>query len=174
MILYSAGEQRIKDSQEAKREALRLVRVVAASQHWLVDSARHLLVALSLLREVRSQDGDACSALFATLLKEYPFYVNFGAADINGKQYCSALPKYNRVSIAGRSYFRLAVQRKSLVVGDYQVGRVTGKASLNLGYPIFDSYGTVVGVVFAALDLAPLRQNCRHRQFAQLYHSRHL
>lgn len=157
LILYSAGEQRIKDSQEAKREALRLVRVVAASQHRLVDSARHLLIALSLLREVRLQDGNACGALFANLLKEYPFYVNFGAADINGKQYCSALPKHNSVSIADRSYFRLAVQRKSLAVGDYQVGRVTGKASLNLGYPIFDSDG-VVGVVFAALDLAPLRQ----------------
>jgi GAF domain-containing protein/HAMP domain-containing protein len=158
LILYGAGEQRINDTQEAKREALRLVRVLGASQQRLVESARHLLVALSLLREVRAQDGQACSALLANLLKEYPLYVNLGAADMSGEQYCSAVPKHRHVNLSDRSYFQLALQRKKLAVGNYQIGRVSGKASLNLGYPIFDAHGSVAGVVFAALELAPLKQ----------------
>ena len=38
-------------------------------------------------------------------------------------------------------------------IGDYQVGRITGKPSFNLGYPVFDPSGQVQAVVFAALDL---------------------
>ena len=38
-------------------------------------------------------------------------------------------------------------------IGDYQVGRISGKPSFNLGYPVFDPSGRVQAVVFAALDL---------------------
>jgi len=158
LILYSAGDQRIKESQDAEREALRLVRVVSTSQERLIDSTRHLLVALSRLAEVRGLEGAACNLLFSNLLKEYPLYANLGAANIQGQQFCSALPLTKPITIADRSYFKLAVERKNFAIGDYQVGRVTGKASLNLGYPIRDNDGTIAGVVFAALDLAWFNQ----------------
>jgi signal transduction histidine kinase/HAMP domain-containing protein len=154
LILYSAGEQRIKETQDAKREALRLVRVVSTSQERLIDSTRHLLVALSRLAEVRALEGPACNALFSNLLKEYPLYANFGAANIRGEQFCSAHSLTRAINIADRSYFKLAVERKNFAIGDYQVGRVTGRASLNLGYPIRDNDDSITGVVFAALDLA--------------------
>jgi signal transduction histidine kinase/HAMP domain-containing protein len=158
LILYSAGEQRIKESQDAKREALRLVRVVAASQQRLVDSTRHLLIALARLPEVRTQDGRRCSALFERLLKEYPLYANLGAADIQGEQFCSARAAMKQVNIGDRSYFQLALQRKEFAIGHYQVGRATGRASLNLGFPVLQDDGSVAGVVFAALDLEPFNQ----------------
>lgn len=158
LILYSAGEQRRKDSQMAKRESLRLVRVVAASQQRLVDSTRQLLIALSLLPEVHGRDPRACNDLFAKLLKQYPLYANLGAADVNGREYCSGQPVTKPINIGDRSYFQLAVQRRNFAIGDYQIGRITGKASLNLGYPILEKDGSVAGVVFAALDLAPLNQ----------------
>ncbi|HEU5462955.1 MAG TPA: cache domain-containing protein, partial [Candidatus Binatia bacterium] len=157
LILYHAGQQRITDSQETKREALRLVRVVASSQERLIDSTRHLLIALAMLREVRSQDKSACDALFARLLKEYPLYSNLGAADTSGEQYCSALPTTAPVSIGDRSYFRLALRRRALAIGDYQIGRITRKPSVNLGYPVIDDAGSVTSVVFAAVDITALR-----------------
>jgi len=40
-----------------------------------------------------------------------------------------------------------------LSIGDYQVGRITGKPSFNLSYPVIDPAGRVQAVVFAALDL---------------------
>ncbi|HWH77079.1 MAG TPA: hypothetical protein VNT76_06895, partial [Candidatus Binatus sp.] len=70
VILYSAGEQRIKDSQNAERDALRLARVIAVNYSRQIDNTRHLLTALASLSEVRKQDGAACSRLFAILLKE--------------------------------------------------------------------------------------------------------
>ncbi|MGH7794797.1 MAG: GAF domain-containing protein [Candidatus Binatia bacterium] len=155
LMLYSAGEQQAKDNQDAKREALRLVRVVAASQQRLVDSTRYLLIALSRLPEVRNQDGRACSALFATLLKEYPLYANLGAANTQGEQFCSARPLTRQINIGDRSYFQLAMQRRTFAIGNYQVGHATARASLNLGFPILRNDGSPAGVVFAALDLEP-------------------
>jgi PAS domain S-box-containing protein len=40
-----------------------------------------------------------------------------------------------------------------LSIGDYEVGRISGKPSFSLGYPVFGPSGQVQAVVFAALDL---------------------
>jgi hypothetical protein len=71
------------------------------------------------------------------------------------------------VNIADRSYFKLAVERKTFAIGDYQIGRVTDKASLNLGYPIRENDHSITGVVFAALDLL-VQSDRQCRQFAWL------
>jgi signal transduction histidine kinase/HAMP domain-containing protein len=158
LILYSAGEQRVRDSERAKREALRLARVVATSQKGLIDGTRQLLVALSSLREVRAQEEPACSALFANLLGEYPLYVNLGAANMHGRQYCSGLPMTRQVEIAERGHFRLAIKYKGLAIDNFPTGQIEAKAVLNLGYPIIERDGRVSGVVFAAFDVANLKQ----------------
>jgi signal transduction histidine kinase/HAMP domain-containing protein len=153
LILYTAGEQRVKNSHDAEQEALRLVRLVSASQQRMIDSTRHLLVALANLSEVRGRDRSGCSALFAKLLKEYPLYANFGVADSGGTTFCSAVAVSGPVHLGDRTYFSQAVKRKNFAIGEYQVGRLTGRASLNMGYPVLDHQGNVGGVVFAALDL---------------------
>ena len=45
VIIYSASEQRITDSQAARRDTLKLVRSVSISQQRLIDSTQQLLVA---------------------------------------------------------------------------------------------------------------------------------
>ena len=65
----------------------------------------------------------------------------------------SALPLTKTVNLADRSFFQRALSTRDLSIGHYQVGRITGKPSFNLGYPVFDPFGQVQAVVFAALDL---------------------
>src|SRR5215475_3962516 len=72
VILYDAGEQRLKDRRNVEREALRLAQIVAINQQRLIDSTRHLLIALSALTEVRALEGKGCGELFNKLLREYP------------------------------------------------------------------------------------------------------
>jgi signal transduction histidine kinase len=92
--------------------------------------------------------------LFEDLLHQHPIYANFGAIRSNGEVFCSGLPLAGPVNLADRLYFRRALETRAFAVGEYQVGRITGKATVNLGYPIFDDENKVQGVVFAALDLA--------------------
>ena len=91
--------------------------------------------------------------MLRTLFADYPRYANLGVIKTNGDVAASALPLTNTVNLADRSFFQRALATRDLSIGDYQVGRITGKPSFNLGYPVFDPSGQVQAVVFAALDL---------------------
>lgn len=158
LVLYTASEQRRQAQEDVREETLRLARVVAADQGRLIEGGRQLLIALAELPEVTGGDPGPCNALLADLLDRYPLYANLGVADPEGDVVCSGLPLPGPVSIADRAYFREAVERRDFAVGEYQIGRITERASVNLGYPVLDASGLLHGVVFAALDLAWLNE----------------
>ena len=58
-------------------------------------------------------------------------------------------------------YFRRAIETRDFAIGEYQIGRITDKATVNFGYPVLDDAGHVRAVVFAALDLAWLNELAR-------------
>ncbi|MEW5849584.1 MAG: EAL domain-containing protein [Myxococcota bacterium] len=153
LMLHTAREQRSMASRVVREDALRVARGAAANQDRLIEGARQLLTTLALLPNVRSADPRACGILLATLLGQFPGYVNFGVIAPNGELLCSALPAPPNLNLADRSYFRGALVERGFVVGEYQVGRITGVASVNFGYPIIDEHGVVTAVVFAAMDL---------------------
>lgn len=161
VITYHASEQRRKAVRDAENQALRAARLVAANQRRLIDSSGHLLVALSELPAVRIGDGQDCSALFARLLEKYPLYTNLGVANLGGDVICSARPTPMAVNIADRLYFQEAVQHKGLAIGNYQIGRISGKSSVSLGYPVFDRDRQLIAVVFLAVDLAWVNQSAK-------------
>jgi signal transduction histidine kinase len=75
-----------------------------------------------------------------------------------GDVICSALPSDEPVNIADRAYFVGAVVARDFAIGEFQIGRIIGKATINFGYPIFDGDGRVQAVVFAAIDLSWLNR----------------
>jgi signal transduction histidine kinase len=158
LILYAAEEQRTSTAIEAQQNALRLARLVSANQDGLIEGARQLLTALARTPFVRSGTAAACSSFMKDLLEKYPHYANLAVADLDGRQTCSAVPPKTPVNIADRAYFRGAIAKRDFAIGDYQIGRVTGKATINFGYPLSDSRGEVRGVVYAGLDLAWLNR----------------
>ncbi|MBI4662830.1 MAG: HAMP domain-containing protein [Verrucomicrobia bacterium] len=143
---------------QAHAEARRLVQLSALGQEQLFESARQLLSVLVRIPQIRQGQPANCSALFASLLKLYPSYSNFGMATSNGLIFASGLPIDKPVSAAQRAWFRRTVQSREFAVGEYQVGAITQKPSINFGYPILDEAGQVQNVVFAALDLRLLRE----------------
>ncbi len=158
LIAYTAAGQRRLQAAEGQAEALRLARITSANQARFIEGARQLLVALAQLPVVRGGDPTACSAFLADLLKQYPLYANFGLIELNGDLSCSAILPRTPVNAADRAYFLRAVERRDFAIGEYQVGRATGKATINFGYPIFDKANRVRAVVFAALDLSWLNR----------------
>lgn len=154
VICYTAQEQRRVASVEAQQNALRLARLVSANQDGLIEGARQLLTALAQVPVVRASHPVPCSAFLGDLLKAYPLYANFGVADPKGEIFCSGLPLKAPVNAADRAWFQRAVQTGDFAIGDYQIGRITGKATVNFGYPILDDRGQTQAVAFAALDLA--------------------
>ena len=164
--LYLGLEQRQAATTAVQEEALRLARLTASNQGALLEGARQLLITLSQLPEMRP-GASACQALLAQLLSQNPFYANLGVIDLDGTVTCSALPLGRPVNAADRAYFQRAVATQSFAVGDYQIGRITGKSAINFGYPILDAAGSVEAVVFAALDLDWIGQAAVELQLPQ-------
>ena len=164
--LYLGVEQRQAATTAVQEEALRLARLTASNQRALLEGARQLLVTLSQLPQVQSGASD-CQALLAQLLSQNPFYANLGVIDLDGTVSCSALPFGRPVSAADRSYFQRAVATRGFAVGNYQIGRITGKPTINFGYPIMDAAGSVEAVVFAALNLEWIGQAAAELQLPQ-------
>lgn len=158
LALYDAFDQRADDARRAKAQALDVARLAAATQGRHVEEARLILTALSRAPDVRRGDAKACSALLASLLPSLSSFVNLGvAAAPGGDVVCSALPLRAPVNVADRRYFREALRTRGFAVGDYQIGRITGRASVNFGYPLLDDHGRAGAVLFAALGLSGLR-----------------
>jgi len=167
LIVYTAAEQRRAAIADVQETALRVARLAATDQGRRIASAGELLVALAQFREVRLRDGARCSALFAEVLKRYPLYLNLGAVNSSGELFCSALPISEPTNVADRAYFKRAVASRDFAVGDYQIGRATKKASVNVAYPVLGEEGTVRGAVFAAIDLASLNQIVREARLPE-------
>lgn len=157
LVFYTALEQRHSATVEAQETALRLARLASGSQGQLIGGVRQLLVSLSQLPEVRSGDTEGCGAFLSKLLQQYPLYANLGAASADGMVFCSALSALGTVNLSDRGYFQRAIQTGDFAIGDYQIGRITGKATVNFGYPVIKD-GRIQAVVFSALDLAWLNR----------------
>ncbi len=156
LILYYGHQSGKLAAAHTLAETARLVRLAAVDYERLVESTHQLLGTLARLPETR--DRAACRALLADLKTSYPHYANLGAVRPDGAVYCSAVPMPGQVNAADRSYFRRAVQTRGFVIGDYQIGRITGKPVVVFSYPHYDKAGRLQGVVFAALDLTWLNR----------------
>ena len=167
LILYTGLEQRRQAAVHAKKDALRVLDHSVMQQDLLIAGARQLLVTLAHLPQVRKRDSGGCSAIVAELLKEHPYYANLGAIAPNGDIFCSALPFSGPVNAAERAYFRRAVETRGFAIGEYQIGRITKKRTINFGYPVLDEESRVHAVVFAALDLAWLNKLAAEAQLPQ-------
>ncbi|BAU49833.1 diguanylate cyclase [Sulfurifustis variabilis] len=129
--------------------------LVIREQEFLVAQSRQLLAGLAGHPTVPDRARtERCRRFLANTLRLHPYYTNIGVADAEGHIYCSAAPLKQGVSIADRRYFRQALETNDFSIGEYQVGRLTGKSAINMGYPVRDASDTAKAVVYAALDLS--------------------
>jgi PAS domain S-box-containing protein/putative nucleotidyltransferase with HDIG domain len=152
LMLHAGQEQRQLAMADVLSDTDLLARLTALQERQLVDATRQLLVALAQAPDLRSGEPVRCSDFLSNLLERYARYLNIGLIDAQGYVVCSALPYESPVYAGDRAYFRGAVETLDFSIGDYQIGRITGMPSVNLGYPVLDDTGQVQGVVFAAVD----------------------
>ena len=158
LILHNAKRDRDVSAARIQEDAERIVEIAASRQARFIDSARLLLGALADVPAVASGDPVVCNRFMKRLTDRYSLYANLGRIDRKGDLVCSAIELSGRLNVADRSYFRRARDSKDFAIGDYQIGKVTAKGSINFGYPILNPSGEVEAVIFAALDLTWLTQ----------------
>jgi signal transduction histidine kinase/CheY-like chemotaxis protein/HAMP domain-containing protein len=152
---------------EVERETLRLTGLAADEQRQLSEGSRQLLVALAQLPQVRSLDSTQCNPLFQGLLQQYPIYSNIGVVDAQGAVVCSGVPLTGPATASDRGWFQRALAERSFAAGEYQIGRITGEAAVNFGYPVLGERSSVIGVVFTAMRLSWLNAFAREADLPQ-------
>jgi signal transduction histidine kinase len=158
LMVYTAAEQRRHAVRDVQEQALRLAQLISSDQERLIEGTRSLLSVLAHVPEVQDRNPAECERFLSTLLRDNPLYSVFGVANRLGDVICSAVPSDDLVNIADRAYFVGTMVARDFAVGEFQIGRVTGKAAINFGYPIFDADGRVQAVVFAGIDLGWLNR----------------
>ena len=153
LILHNAKRDRDVSAERIQEDAQRIVEIAASRQTRFIDSARQLLAVLAEVPEVARGDSMACNRFVKGLTDRYSVYGNLGRIDAEGNLVCSAIGFSGTLNLADRSYFRRAKDSKDFAIGDYQIGKVTNRGSVNFGYPILNRSGEVEGVIYAALDL---------------------
>jgi PAS domain S-box-containing protein len=164
LLLYAAAEERRTAGSHAQDAALEQAHMIAAEHKHVIAGARQLLTALAEVPQIRERQRPACNRLLATMLERFPSYSNLGVIAGSGDIVCSAVPLDRPVNVGDRRYFRDAVARRTFAVGDYVIGRATGKPTVTFGHPLIDPSGVVGGVVFAGLDLGWLAQSLDARR----------
>jgi hypothetical protein len=139
------------------------VQELAAEVGELREGARQLLLAVAQLEPVKLRQPETCSALLRKLRSRYPNYSLLGAADSEGRVFCSSGP--TTASIAGQSFFTRALAHDQMVVGNYWVDPVSGQKTINFVQQFNDDSGHIMGVAFAGLDLVWLSDHLKERGF---------
>jgi signal transduction histidine kinase/CheY-like chemotaxis protein len=153
LLLFISLDQRQQAERAVRQNAERLANLKVLQGERFVEGTRQLLVALSQSSEVRDLGSEACSAYLRQVVPQLgTTYANIGVLDAKGTVMCSAAAVVSAPA-ADRAYFQRALSTKAFVVGEYIVGRQTGRASLPFAVPLLDLTGEVRLVVFATVDL---------------------
>jgi PAS domain S-box-containing protein len=167
IILYSSHREAQRESQQVRSAALRLSQETSTELARFVEGARQVLIVLARLREVRGVNPDQCNRQLAELITEFPQYLNFGVVETNGEMFASGLPLPGPVNLGDRVWFRWSLKTGGFGFGPYQMGRISGQASVNFSYPVRSGAKQVQRVVFASLDLKWFHQQIQQRELPE-------
>src|SRR3954453_18840917 len=150
---YNEFDLRQAREREIRQQVVQTTKQFGEEMGELREGARQLLVALGKLPAVRQRDGAACSELFQMLQTQYPNYAMLGAADASGRVFCSSVPGAMRGPVSDDEFFKRAISRDGLAVGNYWGDPTTGSKVLHFALRFSGADGRAGGVVFAGLGL---------------------
>lgn len=154
LLVHYAGTDRSRRLAEMQEEGLRLSESCAASVAQVVEGARQTLTALAHSAEIRSLDRPSADRLLAGVLEQSSLYGNLAVIGPEGDVLASGIAVDSRINAADRTWFRRLRDKGGLVIGNYEVGRVTRRPSIHI---VLRLPGELSGGRAAAL-LAALRQ----------------
>jgi PAS domain S-box-containing protein len=158
LLLHAVAAQRDALAQDIQGDLERTALLAAERTRGAIEEAHGALDAFASLEAVRLRDEAACSAAARSITATEPAFTNVSAATPDGNVFCSALPVRGSVSLADRAYFQAALRAPDVVVGDYVVGRLSGRPVLPLARALLGNRGEKLGVANLYFDLSHLDQ----------------
>jgi signal transduction histidine kinase len=160
-IRASLNQKRI-EKDKVREATVALAKLCAAKHETFAEKARQLLMTVSQIQFLSTgQDSAAAQLHFGNLCKLMPEYADFGLLNSNRTVFAAA-SQQNGEQFTNWSCFDRVVSNLQFGIGNLPTNGSSAKATLDLGYPIFDSKGGLVRVLYASLKTEELRKVTEH------------
>jgi hypothetical protein len=128
---------------------------VALDYRHLIDKGRSILGTLSEFEAVRSARFPACTDHLTRVQEHLGEFTTVSVIGADGHLACGSLTPENDLYLGDRAYFVRATSRDLFAVGEFALGRITGKPVVGMALPITGPQGPR-GVIAASMDLSSL------------------
>ncbi len=137
-----------------KKDGIKTGSLCASNSASVVEGCRQLLTSLAYSNPFMVQDLQIETELLQNIKKTTPDYLMIGICSPEGLVVTSSVPTGMAVYANDRQWFKRLQASRDFAVGDYQVGRITGKPGITFGFPIKGKPGEKRSAsVYATLDL---------------------
>ncbi len=155
LLLVQVGvNQREAAKQDTLNEVIHLAEVASSVESLMVDNAKSFLLTVSHLPTVREQRYEECNAIFRHMFEEhFDYYSAFYVADLEGNILCSPPEKHAPPDFEECDHYQNLIHATDFTLSGYHICRVTGKAVMSVGYPVYDMQDQFFNVVNVSLDL---------------------
>ncbi len=123
----------------------------------ILTATEALLASLSGMSEFTEPTQPRCSRALADAMESMPRYTATQLIEPDGFVSCSSLPISESLYVGDRYYHQATLANGRFTVGDFVIGRLTGKPIVGLAYPVRAAGSAdISGVLAAYLDLDEL------------------
>jgi hypothetical protein len=136
--LYWYAERSLRAVRLAHQEAELLHQVdrIGLVYDRVLAQSEMLLGALSQMPELRSPSQPRCDEVLGSVMGHLTYYTAIQLIEVDGFISCGSLAGYDDLSVSDRYYHQGALANRQFTVGNFVVGRLTGKPVVGLAYPV--------------------------------------
>jgi PAS domain S-box-containing protein len=127
--------------------------LAAVHQQRLVDRMAQLLHDIASAPSIKDRLTPRCTEYLKNLQSQDAGYDNLGVVSLDGKIVCRALGAGIDGDASDRPYFRQVMATQKFSVGEYDIGRISGRPGIAFGAPVYSNEGVFNGVAFAAIEI---------------------
>jgi C4-dicarboxylate-specific signal transduction histidine kinase len=158
VVAWSADRTRAERESELQEQAGAVAATASAYLNQYLSGFDSMATTLARHPAVSGLDRARCDDLFAAILRDHEVLLNIVLRDADGHlkgTVTEARPVLDNDE--AMRYVRSIVTSGQPQISELTTGRASGKPTIVLGYPIFDSKRTVIGVLGFLIDLARLQ-----------------
>jgi hypothetical protein len=154
---YANREFRRLQLNAMQHELVQRAEEVATDYRRLVAEGEAFLGTLSEFEEIRSARFPTCTEHLARVLQHTDQFTFLSVIGMDGYLACGSLTPENALYLGDRAYYVRATGRQTFSIGEFTLGRVTGKPVVGLARPLGES-GSILST---AIDLGELGRRSR-------------
>jgi hypothetical protein len=144
--------------QSKEQELLQRVELTRTEYRRFLQEAEAFLGAMAQFPDIQDAELPTCNRRLQDVLRHTPHYTTISVIGTDGYLRCGGLVPDGTLYLGDRTYFVRATSISNFAIGEFTLGRITGKPVVGLAVPMSVA-GEPVGVLATSLDLEFLGEN---------------